>query len=144
MKHVGNFTRGGSYGAEFELGDGTRANVVTVWGSPGLACDMEVEAGRRLTIDELESLMDADSAIDGKGARLDDPLLEAPALRPGVLEVEVGEIDLVRVNGSQNARKVGVVEPGGLKQQASCLGHQRAGGAGYRQVGHGIQKGALA
>ena len=64
MKHVGNFTRGGSYGAEFELGDGTRANVVTVWGSPGLACDMEVEAGRPLTIDELESLMDADSAID--------------------------------------------------------------------------------
>jgi len=73
-KHVGNFTRGGNYGAEFELSDGTRANVVTIYGTPGLASDtawtegrigdVEVEADRPLTIDELESLMDADSAID--------------------------------------------------------------------------------
>ena len=64
MKHVGNFTCSGNYGAEFELSDGTRANVVTVWGSPGLACDTEVEADRQLTEDELDSLMDADSEID--------------------------------------------------------------------------------
>jgi hypothetical protein len=81
---------------------------------------------------------DADTAVDRKRARFDDALLEAPALHSRILEVEVGKIDFMRMDRCENARKMAVVEPGGLEQEAARLGDQRSGGAGKGQIGHGI------
>ncbi len=71
-----------------------------------------------------------DAAVDRERARLHDAFLEAPALRSRVLEIEVGEIDVVRVDRRQHAGQMRVIESGGCEQQAARIGHQRAGGAG--------------
>ena len=64
----------------------------------------------------------ADAAIDRERAGLDDALLEAPALEARLLEVEVGEIDVVLVDRREHAIELRPVEVAGGEEQALGVG----------------------
>ena len=78
----------------------------------------------------------ADAAIDVERARLDDALLQAPAFEPRVLEVEIGEFDVVRVDVGQHARQRGLGEAGGCEQQVFGVGQQCGGHRRNGKIGH--------
>src|SRR5690606_24333476 len=61
---------------------------------------------------------DADALLDRKAARLDDALVEAPALAAGVLEVEVRVIDAVLQDRAERPPEMRFVEPVRLQQRA--------------------------
>src|SRR5690606_30077548 len=54
--------------------------------------------------------------------------LQAPALVAGVLEVQVGVVDLVRADVCQGARQVRLVQPEGREQQLTGDGQALDGG----------------
>ena len=65
MKRIGTFlTKEGGYGSTHQLDDGTVVNVITIWSSPGLAVDGEIEASRKLTNAEIDADLDADADAD--------------------------------------------------------------------------------
>ena len=79
----------------------------------------------------------ADATVDAERPGLDDALLEAPALDARILEIEVGEIHVMRVDRREDAREVRVVEPRRVKQEVAGFGDQRAIDSGKGKIGHG-------
>jgi hypothetical protein len=74
--NVGTFlTTEGGYGSIHQLEDGTIVNVVTIFTGPGLGCDTEIEAERKLTEEEIDMVMDADSSISDHGQNVTRPKL---------------------------------------------------------------------
>ena len=80
----------------------------------------------------------AHAAIDIERARLDDAFLEVPALDARILEIQVGEIDVVAVDGGQHAVEPGGIQARGSKQEAGGFGQQRAIGRRRSEVVHGV------
>ena len=78
----------------------------------------------------------AHAAIDVERAGLDDAFFQAPALEAGVLEIEVGEVDVVRVNGTENLRRAFEIEAAGCEQQALGIGKQRRSDGGEDGFSH--------
>jgi hypothetical protein len=76
MKRVGTFlTKEGGYGSTHQLDDGTVVNVITIWSSPGLACDGEIEASRKLTNAEIDAVLEADADVAERDETTDRPAL---------------------------------------------------------------------
>ena len=70
----------------------------------------------------------AHALVDAEAPGLDDAFLQAPALRAGVLEVQVGVVDLVRLDGRQSAAEVGFIQTEGVEQQGLGRGQAFEGG----------------
>ena len=76
MKRIGTFlTKEGGYGSTHQLDDGTVVNVITIWSSPSLAVDGEIEASRKLTNAEIDAVLDADADVAEHDETTDRPAL---------------------------------------------------------------------
>ncbi len=80
----------------------------------------------------------ADAGVDVERAGLDDAFLETPAFEARMLEIEIGEVDVVRVDRAQHARHLVEIEIGGCEQQSLGIGEQRCGNLGVCDLDHGI------
>ena len=80
----------------------------------------------------------ADALVDIKAAGLDDAFLETPALAAAVLKIQIGVVDFMRENLSEDLRKRAVVERIRCQQSGLCglisRIDGRAGNAGIRHV----------
>jgi len=76
MKQIGTFlTKEGGYGSTHQLDDGVTVNVVTVFAGPGLGCETEIEASRKLVDTEIDAVLDADAGVQTHDETTDRPSL---------------------------------------------------------------------
>jgi hypothetical protein len=66
--------------------------------------------------------------VNAEAAGFDNAFFQAPALRTGVLEIQISIIDLVCLNGGQCPAQVGFVQAKRLKQEGPGCGQAFNGG----------------
>ncbi len=78
-----------------------------------------------------------DAAVDRERPRLDDALLQAPRLDPGVLKVQIRVVDAVAVDIGEHPRELVELERRGREQQLRGLIEKRGVEDGNGEVSHG-------
>ena len=74
----------------------------------------------------------ADTAIDIERSGLHDAFFEVPAFEAGVLEIEVREVDVARVNRGEDLRQLLVIKIRGGEKETVGVGEQRGGNGRQR------------
>ncbi len=66
--------------------------------------------------------------VDAEAAGLDDALFQAPAFGAGVLEIQVGVVHLMGLDGGQSAAQMGFIQAKRLQQEGAGRGQTFDGG----------------
>src|SRR5439155_1884602 len=79
---------------------------------------------------------DSDAAVDRIRSRLNDALLEAPALEARILEIEIGVVDVMHVDVGEHLRQLPEFQRRRREQELRRLVEQRRVESGNGEIGH--------